>query len=334
MTDQDSNVHLDVFHYPEVKQGSPDALTQRLAANIRYRYGNDIPEPAEYEILITASPTLELLEASPRLRAVIIPYAGASTNTVELLRRYPHLTLHNAPYNYIATAETALALMLASVKFLAQGDRALRRHDWTLRYSDRPQLLLHRRTALILGYGRIGRHMAPVCKALGMEVLGVRRSLRPEDGVDPFAEVHSNERLHDLLPRADILLITLPDTPETRGLIGAPELELLPEGSVLVNVGRATVVDEEALYTALKSGRLAAAGLDVWYRYPRTEAERTATAPSRFPFHELDRVILSPHRAGWLGQVDDTRMVYLAEMLNRVAESKSVPNQVDLERGY
>ena len=86
-----------------------------------------------------------------------------------------------------------------------------------------------------------------------MEVLGVRRSLRPEDEVDPFAEVHANERLHDLLPRADILLITLPDTPETRGLIGAPELELLPEGSVLVNVGRATVVDEEALYTALKS---------------------------------------------------------------------------------
>ena len=325
---------LKVFHYSEAEQGSPETLASRLADGIELSYGEEPPETADYEVLIAAFPDRALLEASPRLRALIIPFAGLPRPTQELLRQYPHLSVHNTPYNAVPTAETALALMLASAKFIAKGDRELRRNDWTLRYSVRPQLLLQGRTVLILGYGRIGRHMAPVCKALGMDVIGLRRTLRPEDREEGFATVHEVGDLHALLPKAQVLLITLPETPETVGLIGKEELALLPGDAVLVNVGRGAVVDEEALYTALAEERIAAAGLDVWYAYPRAEEERKATAPSRYPFGELDNVVLSPHRAGWLGREDESRMVALADMLNAVAAGGPIPNQVDVELGY
>ena len=87
-------------------------------------------------------------------------------------------------------------------------------------------------------YGRIGRHIAPVCSALGMEVLGLKRTLTPEDRDDPHATLFESERLASLLPRADALVTALPETPETEGLIGEDELRALPEGALLVNVGR------------------------------------------------------------------------------------------------
>jgi phosphoglycerate dehydrogenase-like enzyme len=325
---------LNVFHYTETKQGSPDALAARLAQGIDFSHGRVVPNPAAYDILIAASPSEELLEASPRLQALIIPFAGLPENTRALLRNYPQISVHNAPYNYVATAETALALMLASAKFVVEGDKHLRRNDWTVRYSDRPQLLLQGRTVLILGYGRIGRYMAPVCRALGMSVIGMRRTLQPEDRTEPGVEIYGVEQLHALLPRADVLLVALPGTPQTTDLIGEKELAALPKDALLVNVGRGSVVDETALYQALVSGKLVAAGLDVWYRYPRTKAERTKTAPSQHPFHRLDNVILSPHRAGWLGREDESRMAFLAEMLNKAASGQPLPNRIDLERGY
>lgn len=334
MTPDHSGNRLEVFHHTGAVQGSLDVLAGLLAANIGFRHGTDLPEPANYDILIASSPSPELLEASPRLRALIIPFAGPPERTQELLKDYPHIAVHNAPYNAVATAETALALLLASAKFLVRGDRGLRRGDWSMRYGETPQLLLQGKTALILGYGRIGRHMAPVCRALGMEVIAVRRTPPSDTESDGHAEVHATERLSELLPRAQVLLIALPGTPETSGLLGESELALLPAGGLLVNVGRGSVVDEAALYHALASGRLAAAGIDVWYRYPRSEDERGSTMPSEYPFHELDQVVLSPHRAGWLGREDDSRIAYLAAMLNEAASGRELPNRIDLERGY
>ena len=325
---------LSVFYYAETKQGSPEALRSRLAKGIDVIYSKEIPEPANYDILIAAFPHQALLEASPNLKALIIPFAGPPEPTQELLRKFPHISVYNTPYNYVATAETALALMMASAKFMIKGDSNLRQGDWTLRYSEQPQLVLHGRTALILGYGRIGQHMAPVCQALGMKVIGLKRTLRQEDKEDAFATVHEVKELHALLPQADILLIALPETSETIGLIDKKELALLPSDAVLVNVGRGSIIDETALYEALTSGKLAAAGLDVWYNYPREVEERSDTLPSRYAFQDLDNIVMSPHKAGWLGREDDSRMVFIAQMLNAYATGKSMPNQVDIELGY
>jgi len=277
------------------------------------------------EVLVEGVPTREQLETAPALRAVVVPYAGVSRKTRELLAEFPGLTLHNLHHNAAATAETALALMLAAAKRIVPVDRALRRGDWRPRYEETRDFLCAGKTALVLGYGAIGRRIGAACKALGMEVLAVRSREAP-GAFGPAA-------LPELLPRTNVLLICLPLTPRTEGLIGARELGLLQPGALLVNVARGPVVDEGALHDALREGRIAA-GIDVWYCYPDDEAARERTPPSRFPFHELDNVVMSPHRAGSAMGIERLRARHLASMLNAAARGKRMPNRVDLVHGY
>jgi phosphoglycerate dehydrogenase-like enzyme len=221
--------------------------------------------------------------------------------------------------------------MLAAAKLVIPMDRALRTHDWTPRYHHPdPTILLEGKTALILGYGAIGQRVARLCRALGMKVLAIRRRVaRPSPD-----EVYPPDALHSLLPQANVLIICLPQTPETTGLIGERELALLPPGAVLVNVGRGPIVDEAALYYALRDGALHSAGLDVWYNYPPDEAARSHMPPSAYPFHELGNVVMSPHRAGGADDTEMLRMRDLAALLNAAARGEEMPNRVDLQAGY
>jgi phosphoglycerate dehydrogenase-like enzyme len=288
---------------------------------------------ADYEILVDGVPTRDDLTRSPRLRAVIVPWAGVPIETLELLRDFPRIALHSLHYNSGPTAEMALALLLAAAKLLVPFDRRFRQGRWGPIYPGRHNgVLLDGKTVLILGYGRVGQRIAASCRAMGMRVIAMRRSARP----DPGAEIHGPDALTQLLPRADVLMICLPHTSETAALIGAREIDSLPAGAILVNVARGPIVDEAALYHALISQRLFGAGLDVWYQYP-TQSERdadTPVAPSRFPFHTLDNVVMMPHRAGWSEETEGLRIEHLAELLNAAARDEPIPSQVDLASGY
>jgi phosphoglycerate dehydrogenase-like enzyme len=309
-----------------------DGLRALLSPHINITAAPDA-QPSDCHILVHGSVKAEWLAASPDLRAVIVPYAGVSLEMQTLLQQHPQITLHNLHYNDIATAEFALALMFAAAKFIVPLDRLLRQGDWRQRYSGAPSLLLAGKRVLILGYGAIGRQIAPLCQALGMQVSGVRRRA-PAQPVERGVAMHPVNELPTLLPATDILISVLPQTPETVGLIGAGELALLPSGAVVVNVGRGPVIDEAALYEALHSGHLAAAGIDVWYTYPHGEEERAHTLPSRFPFHELDNVVLSPHRGGWLEAAEERRLQELATLLTAAANGQPMPNLVDKQLGY
>jgi len=108
----------------------------------------------------------------------------------------------------------------------------------------------------------------------------------------------------------------------------------MPPGGILVNVGRGAVVDQQSLYRALIDGHLAAAGLDVWYNYPDSEAERSHTFPADYPFHELDQVVMSPHRGGLTRETEMLRMTHLADLLNRLAAGGDLLPAVDVAAGY
>jgi phosphoglycerate dehydrogenase-like enzyme len=304
-------------------------LKAQLDSHIHLTVGSIVP-PDTY-ILIGGRPVREQISACLDLRAVIVPWAGVPDKTRELLRDFPHVTLHNLHHNAAATAEMALALLLSAAKFIVPIDQRLRVNDWSPRYAPSRSIGLHGKTVLIVGYGQIGQRVGRVCHALDMTVFAVRRQQLESDNV---AEVHAIVDLPQLLPRCQAVIITAPLTPETKGLIGEQELALLPRGALLVNVGRGTIVDEEALYRALQSGQLAAAGLDVWYNYPRDEATQTDTPPSHYPFHELDNVVLSPHRGGDEVGIDAVRMQHLADLLNSAARGADMPNRVNLEAGY
>lgn len=305
------------------------ALHAQLDSTIHLTTGS-IVSP-DTHILIGGRPTREQLLACPAVRAVIVPWAGVPENTRDLLRDFPQIALHNLHHNAAATAEMALALLLSAAKFIVPIDQRLRVNDWSPRYAPSRSIGLHDKTALIIGYGQIGQRVGRGCHALEMTVLATRRTRIERDDV---AEVHPMSDLLQLLPRSHVLIITAPLTPETKGLIGEQELALLPHGAILINVGRGTIVAEAALYRALKDGQLAAAGLDVWYTYPRDEAAQTNTPPSRFPFHELDNVVLSPHRGGDEVGIDVARMQHLAGLLNAAARGEGMPNRVNLADGY
>lgn len=310
-----------------------DLLVQKLLPNIQLTTKKNGPVPEDTEILVAGRPQLQDIEACQKLRAVIVPWAGIPGKTRNLLLQFPNLTLHNLHYNAQPVAELALALMLAVAKKVIPYDQSLRGGDWSQRYLPSDVILLNGKTALILGYGAIGRRVANGCQGFGMRVNAIRR--RPETTVDNGnVTVHPTDMLQSLLPQTDVLLICLPMTSETTDLIGQNELNLLPGHAVLVNIARGAIVNEKALYNVLRSQGIHGAGLDVWYNYPRDEESRSATHPANYPFNELENVVMSPHRGDATSDTNQLLADHLARLLNSAAMDRQIPNLVDLNAGY
>lgn len=324
-------------HVLNLPYGHTAATLQSLVSpELRITDGPDVAP--DCEILVAGTPTREQLQASPRLRALVVPWAGVPEATRKLMLDFPEVSVHNIHHNALPVAEMAITLLLAAAKFAIPADRALRAGDWSARFwRPDPGVLLYQKTALVLGYGAIGKHVASCCRGLGMRVLATKYRLSQAETGKEVAEgitLYPADALPELLPQANALLLCVPLTPETRGLIGANELAQLPPQAILINVCRAEIVNEAALYHALKEKTLYAAGLDVWYTNPRNESEATGLAPSTYPFHELDNVVMSPHRAGHAAEIEELRMQYLADLLNEAAQGKPIPNKIDVEKGY
>ena len=181
-----------------------------------------------------------------------------------------------------------------------------------------------------MGYGEIGRRIGSILEAMSIKIKAIQRN--PER--DSVSDIHEPDELRDLLPNTDILILAVPLTQETESLIGEEELSLLPDLAILVNISRGIVVDQEALYEALKERRLFAAGMDVWYNYPADRQSRSETFPGDFPFHKLDNLVFSPHRAGLVRETETLRMRALADLLNAAARNQQLQNEVDLDLGY
>lgn len=307
-----------------------ESLKEQLDDNIKLTSGSSLPEDPDYDLVVAGRPSKEFLEASPNMKAVVIPWAGLPVKTRELLLEYPDIAVYNLHHNAAATAETAIALMLAAAKEIVPIDRALRSHDWRPRYRLTKSISLHGKRAVILGYGAIGKRLGSACRGLGMETIGVTRT---GGATSKDIVVDSVASLDYWLPQADVLFVTVPLTEETNGLLGRDELALLPDNAILINVARGPIIDQQALYEELKSGRIRA-GIDVWYNYPKEESDREHCPPSDYPFHELDTVVMTPHIGGNALDIEPQRMAELADLLNTAARGEQLPNRADPKRGY
>jgi len=176
---------------------------------------------------------------------------------------------------------------------------------------------LYGSTVGILGLGAIGRAVAERLQGFGVTVIGCNRTLREEPHVHaqyPLA------RIDEFLARCDYVVVAAALAPETERLIDARRLAAMKRSAVLVNVGRGPVVDEDALYAALKEKRIRGATLDVWYAYPRHDDLHVA--PSKHPFHELDNVWMTPHIAAWTTGMVDRRWSEIARNLDALVRGE------------
>lgn len=322
-------VHLYRINFAE----HADEFKSLLDPDIVITEDDTIPEPADFEILVHPTPSKEWLEANPALTTVIVPWAGVPKETLEVMREFPKIALHNLHYNSFNTAELGFSLLLAAAKLIVPIDQAMRKNDWDIGDKKHRVLLLRGKTALILGFGGIGQALCTYCLGLGMKVIVIKRY--PEKTqTDLDVEIFATDKLHEILPEADVLLIALPLTPETKGLIGETELALMPAGGILVNIGRGPIVDQYALYDALTGGHLRAAASDVWYNYPKTRQARSNTPPADVPFCDLENFVLSPHRGELTEGVKQQLAESLSNLLNAANRGQPLPNKVDRDAGY
>lgn len=240
-------------------------------------------EDADAVVLVGERPmlTADLIGQAPKLRVAARMGAGTDNFDIPALsaRGIPLLTTGGA--NAGTVAEHAIYLLLALAKRGPARDRAVKAGTWPRGFGATE---LAGATALVVGFGRIGRAIAQRLRGFEMAIVAVDPKVPPgrQDGIEFAAS------LHDALPRADAVLLACALTDETRNLIGPAELQLMKPSAFLVNVARGPVVDEPALITALAEGQLAGAGLDVLAREP-PEADN--------PLLCRDDVVLTPHTA-------------------------------------
>jgi phosphoglycerate dehydrogenase-like enzyme len=273
-------------------------------------------------------------EMAARARGLRLMHTiGAGIDQVDLSALPPGARLANVYHHGVGIAEYILMAMLALPRELVRYETRFRRGDWSGSFwSSRPipppRPELKDKTLALLGLGTIGREVAVRAKAFGMRVLGMRRrgaAGPPVAGVD---EVHGPEGLEYLLRQADYVVVALPLGPETEGLIGERALGWMKPSAYLVNVGRGPILEEEPLYRALAEKRIAGLACDVWYIYPRPPIGEEPVYPSRFPFHELDNVLMTPHVSGWTEGTMNGRFRAIAENINRLSRGEPLVNQV------
>jgi phosphoglycerate dehydrogenase-like enzyme len=223
-----------------------------------------------------------------------------------------------------------MGAMVALTREFVRLGVALRKGDWQSQWAIgvAPPLVwpeLAGKTIGILGYGRIGQAVARRARAFDMKICAIRRDVRRsrEDGI---AFLGGPESTDEVIGRSDYVLISMPATLDTGGLLDRRRLGLMKSTAYLINIARAEIVDEDALYEALAKRSIAGAVLDVWYRYPRGPG---LTPPATRSFHDLPNVLMTPHVSGWTDGMLDARAKLIAENIRRIAHRETPLNLVD-----
>lgn len=267
----------------ELLESRPDQVTYEVLTDLSPENVARGVAGADAVVVRTTPLPRETLERADRLR--IVSRHGVGTDNVDVAylssRKIPMAIAIDS--NVGSVAEHTLMMLLALAKDAMAGDRATRSGDFAWR-DRRTASDVAGKSALIMGFGRIGQRVGALCRALGLRVAAfdpyMERS--PVEGVELVKDFRA------ILPETDFLCLHLPSTPETRDLIGAGELALLKRGAFVINCARGGIVDEDVLCDALESGHLGGAGLDVFAKEPPDTAHR---------LFRQEKVLLSPHNA-------------------------------------
>lgn len=290
----------------KLENDSPaDAVEPVLAAAHAYQIGS-----ARDELVPSFHATADLLARAPNLLLVSTNGAGYDTVDLEACTRAGVLVVNQAGGNREAVAEHVLAMLLCLSKRLMEADRAIRRRL----VFDRSAFMGHDilgKTIGIVGIGHVGSRVAELCRGLfRMRVLACDPYLSAAEIAARGAEKTS---LDELLRAADVVSVNCPRTRETEGMIDARAFALMRPHALFITTARGGIHDEAALAEALRQGKLAGAGLDVWAREP---------PPLDHPLLQFDNVVASPHTAGVTREARDNIARFAAEQMLDVLDGK------------
>ena len=312
-------------------------LRERLDAGWRvvtwHPDDNDIAEfpalVAAADVVIGGAIPVSPWPETPKLKLFQIPWTGHEWTSA---RRMPKgVPVCNVFEHETSIAEYVLLAMLEWRIGLRQMDAAFRAEGWGGREvaSGPVHGEVRGATLGIIGYGHIGHEVAVRARAFGIKVVGIRRTLPP---CPPELEwLGTMARLDELLGVSDFVLVACDLNAETRGLIDAGRLARMKPDGVIINVARGRIIDQAALYAALKERRIGGAVIDVWYNY--NEPGKPEAWPSDFPFQELDNVICSAHECGWTREQVERRWDFVAANLARVVRGEAPENLLYLGTG-
>jgi phosphoglycerate dehydrogenase-like enzyme len=222
----------------------------------------------------------------------------------------------------VPISEHILAFMLTFARSFHHSMRAQERCEW-LRLSRQEIFELAGKTLLLIGVGAIGERTAQISSALGMRVLGVRRD--PSVSALGVEAMFGVDRLLDLLPQADFVVLTVPLTQETKGMIGERELRAMKPTAYIINIGRGGTIQEKVLIQALQEGWIAGAGLDVF---------ETEPLPADSPLWKLENTIITAHYSGRTPYYQERGMAIFLDNLRRYRAGEPLRNLVDKKLGY
>jgi phosphoglycerate dehydrogenase-like enzyme len=263
----------------------------------------------------------QILRAAPRLRWFHTISAGVDPFLIpELLAHDVVLTNNTGAYD-VQIAEFVLAMLFAAAKRLPEhlGDQRERR--WREGTASQ-HVELRDAVLLVVGLGSIGAELARLARGIGMRVIAVRRSARPDPNVE---RIVTPDRLAEAAREADYVAVTAALTPQTRGLVSREVIGALKPTAWLVNIARGPIVDESALLDALRERRIGGAAIDAWWIEP---------LPKDSPWWELDNVIVTPHRSNSSPRLRERSLELFGENLRRFKRGEPLLNVVDKRLGY
>jgi len=276
----------------------------------------------DIEISVCSFPT-DLLSKGSNLRWHQAWGAG-----VDWILRYPKLAesdliITNASgVHAIPISEHIMAFLLAFARNIPDQIRSQANGKWR---SPRWESIfeLAGKNMLLIGVGAIGAHTAPIASAFGITVTGIRRN--PGKNVPDITTMYGPERLHECLPEADFVVLTVPLTDETRGIIGEEEFRLMKPSAHIINIGRGGTIQQDAMIRALQEGWIAGAGLDV------TDPE---PLPESSPLWSMENVIITAHYSGRTPNYTERALAIFLDNLERYVTGKPLINVIDKRLGY
>lgn len=275
--------------------------------------------PDEYAEVLVAAPyhrvDSRIIDMFPRLKYIIIH--GSGTDKVDLdIATSKGIMVFNIPdYIAVTVAEHALALTLALTRKIVAGDRVVRDGSWIHGPPTKNLVgtVVRGKKVGIIGLGRIGSEAAKLFKAFGADVYYWSRRRKPE--VEHSIDIEYKP-LENLVSECDILIVSIALTPDTEKLINEELIGLMKRGSILINVSRGRVIDELALIKALEEGRIAGAGLDVFWEEP---------LPNDSPLIKMENVVLTPHTGGFSDYSSYYTALDVYRILREIYIEKRIP---------